>query len=105
MVLTGLFWPASTRLQAVLGVLWGLIIGEIGFFLICRMAASLKPGMAEKQAKQKGALQYTGRYFLYALCLFAGAWAGLSPIAMLIGILCSKLALAGVSLAGRKDTR
>lgn len=102
LLLAALFWPQPARWMALAGIVYGAFLGMIGFYLICSMAASLTPHAAD--AKKKGALSYAGRYVLYAIALFGGAFAGMPPLAMLAGILCSKLALAGIALAGRKDT-
>lgn len=103
LVLTLAFWPREHAKLAAIGVALGAALGLAGLYLICNMAGSIA-GEPDK-AKKRGTVHYIGRYCFYAVVLFAGAWAGIPPLAMLAGFLCTKLALVVYSLQSRKETK
>ena len=90
-LLIALFWPRKTKLLALGGLVWGMVIALLGFVMICQWASQLD-GPA-KSEKIKGVFGYTGRYFFYALMLFLGAWWHLPVLCMLGGILIQKLSV------------
>ncbi|MCF0259993.1 MAG: ATP synthase subunit I [Erysipelotrichaceae bacterium] len=95
-----LIWPGK-MLEYGLSAAAGALIGLAGLWMIIAQADSLSSDPAS--GKKKGAAGYAGRYVFYAVCLFFLTWCGLSPLAMLAGILCSKASLVIYALLHRKD--
>lgn len=73
------------------GILIGLTMSLIGYQMIVHMVVSLPNN--EKESESKGKSGYTMRWGFYALVLCLFAWLGFPVVAMLIGILCHKVAL------------
>lgn len=103
LVLTLAFWPRESAKMAAIGIAYGALIGLAGLYSICSMVSGINPD--PKNAKKSAAFHYVGRYIFYAVLLFAGAFFGIPPIAMLIGFLCSKLALFVYSCQSRKESK
>lgn len=91
----------ASRLSWAGGILVGGAAGLAGLYMICMQAARLSPD-AEKMQHQ-GVFSYAVRYLFYALCLFAGVFAGLPIVGLLGGMLASKASLLLFSLTGRKE--
>lgn len=96
-----LLWPKDSLKGAVFGLFWGAGIGLAGLFLICSMVAGMSESI--RREKTRGQTGYIGRYILYGLCLFAGAWMQFSVLTMLGGILAQKASLVLYALKERKD--
>ncbi len=88
-LLIACFWNPESKLLALGGLVWGMLVATIGFVMICYWASQLDA----TQTKNKGVLGYMGRYFFYAITLFLGAWLHLSVLCMLGGIMIQKLSV------------
>lgn len=94
------FWPSVSRIDALLGLIWGALIALCGFSLICRMVSNLSQSIHEE--KKKGRSGYFLRYAFYAASLALGAWLHFSIITMLLGVVAQKASLVLYTLINER---
>lgn len=91
-ILCLIFWPHGwgTKILACIGVFYGAMLALISLWMICR-----KSGDGQPEIKNPSGYfgNYMGRFAMYAILLFAGAFIHIPVLSMLFGVICSKTAL------------
>ena len=87
-------WPA------LFGVLIGTILVIVGFLAIVRFCKTIE---SKPNAKRQGSLNYVLRFCLYGCVMAFFAYWHVPVLAMLVGILCNKLAILLVSMKLGKE--
>lgn len=90
-VLVLLFWTGQQKWLAAAGVFYGCLLALISLYMICLQSSGFLYSSSRARTLAAGA--WTGRYLMYAVLLFGGAFIGFPVISMLIGVIMSKLAL------------
>lgn len=73
-----------------LGIIWGAILGILGFISIIRMVEKIE---FNTKTRQKVMFNYVLRYLFYIIMLIIGYKLGLNMITMLLGFLCMNIAI------------